>query len=199
MSPASACCLRSCKRRPTRSISLCVCRPFSVCRGRRQQNFFSQGLGQLRTADAHALARFDLGAKAGDRPVVPVGYRLFQQRSDDAQGGFTLHRRRPGRDARLQRRDAAGGEVAAPEPNRILAHAKRLRNLRAGPARQRQKHGARPVRLPAITRASQSQKGGALLIARHNRRLPAMPHTMQITCGSESQKTYPLVNQTESA
>ena len=28
---------------------------------------------------------------------------------------------------------------------------------------------------------------------------PAMPHTMQISGGSESQKTYPLVNQTESA
>jgi hypothetical protein len=28
-----------------------------------------------------------------------------------------------------------GGEVAAPEPNRILAHAKRLRDLGTGPAR----------------------------------------------------------------
>ena len=51
---------------------------------------FSQGLGQLRTADAHALARFDLGAKAGDRPVAPVGHRFFQQGGDDAQGGLTL-------------------------------------------------------------------------------------------------------------
>src|SRR5271166_750425 len=58
--------------------------------------FFSQGLGQLRTADAHALARFDLGAKAGDRPVAPVGHRFFQQGGGHAQGGFTLHRRRAG-------------------------------------------------------------------------------------------------------
>src|SRR3984957_18130178 len=31
------------------------------------------------------------------------------------------------------------------------------------------------------------------------RAFPAMPHTMQINGGSEAQKTYPLVNQTESA
>jgi hypothetical protein len=30
-------------------------------------------------------------------------------------------------------------------------------------------------------------------------RFPAMPHTLRIDGGSESQKTYPLVNQTESA
>jgi hypothetical protein len=122
-----------------------------VCRGRRQRNFFSQGLGQLRTADAYTLARFDLGAKAGDRPVAPVGHRFFQQGGDNAQGGFTLHRRRTWRDAGLQRRDTAGGEVAAPQANRIFAHAKRLRDLGAGPTSQRQKHGARPVRLAAIT------------------------------------------------
>ena len=49
--------------------------------------------------------------------------------------------------APLQRRDAASGQVAAPQAHRILAHAERLRDLRAGPARQRQKHGARPVPL----------------------------------------------------
>ena len=111
---------------------------------------FSQGLGQLRTADAYALARFDLGAEAGDRPVAPVGHRFFQQRGGDAQGGFTLHQQRARRDAGLQRCDTAGGEVAAPQANRIFAHAKRLRDLGAGPAGQRQKHRARPVRLAAI-------------------------------------------------
>jgi len=29
--------------------------------------------------------------------------------------------------------------------------------------------------------------------------IPAMPHTLRIGAGSESQKTYPLVNQAESA
>ena len=38
--------------------------------------FFSQRLGQLRTADANTLARFDLGAQAGDRPIAPVGHRF---------------------------------------------------------------------------------------------------------------------------
>ena len=65
--------------------------------------FFSQGLGQLGTAYAHALARFDLGAEAGNRPVAAVAHRFFQQGGDDAQGGFTLHRRRDWRDAGLQR------------------------------------------------------------------------------------------------
>ena len=49
------------------------------------------------------------------------------------------------------RQRAASGEVAAPQANRIFAHAKRLRDLGAGPTSQRQKHGARPVRLAAIT------------------------------------------------
>ena len=88
--------------------------------------------------------------RRGDRPVAPVGHRFFQQRGDDAQGGFTLHRRRAWRDAGLQRCDTAGGEVAAPQANRIFAHAKRLGDLGANPTSQRQKHGARPVRLAAI-------------------------------------------------
>ena len=66
----------------------------------------------------------------------------------------------PGRDARLQRCDTAGGEVAAPEANRILAHAKRLRDLGAGlETSQSQQHGARPVRLPPTTGSGKSQKG----------------------------------------
>ena len=36
-----------CGRRPIRSTSVAIWRPFSVCRGRRQRNFFSQRLGQL--------------------------------------------------------------------------------------------------------------------------------------------------------
>ena len=39
---------------------------------------------------------------------------------------------------------------AAPQANRIFAHAKRLRDLGAGPTGQRQKDGTRPVRLAAI-------------------------------------------------
>ena len=46
--------------------------------------------------------------------------------------------------------DAAAHEVAAPEPNRVLTHAKRLGDPRAGPARQRQQHRTRPVRFAAI-------------------------------------------------
>ena len=60
--------------------------PLSACAGAAANGtFFSQGLGQLRTADTHALARFVLGAKAGDRPVAPVRLRFFQQGGDDAR------------------------------------------------------------------------------------------------------------------
>jgi len=45
----------------------------------------------------------------------------------------------------------AAREVTAPEANRVFAHAERLGDPRTGPAGQRQQHGARPVRLAAIT------------------------------------------------
>jgi len=48
----------------------------------------------LRPADANALTRLDLDLQPRDRPVAPVGYRLFEQGRDDTQGRFTLHRER---------------------------------------------------------------------------------------------------------
>ena len=103
----------------------------SACAGAAASGtFFSQGLGQLRTADAHALARFDLGAEAGNRPVAPVGHRFFQQRGDDAQGGFTLHRRRAWRDAGLQRCDTAGGEVDVLVTDQLPSYAAAKSELR---------------------------------------------------------------------
>ena len=77
-------------------------------------------------------------------------------------------------------------------------HAERLGDPRAGPAGQREQHGACPVRLAAITRAAQRHKGGALFVGCRERRLSLQPYTLQIGAGSESQKTYPLVSQTES-
>ena len=56
--------------------------------------FFSQRLGKLRPADANALTRLDLDLQPRDRPVAPVGYRLFEQGRGDTQGRFTLHRGR---------------------------------------------------------------------------------------------------------
>ena len=46
---------------------------------------FSQRLGKLRPADANALTRLDLDLQPRDRPVAPVGYRLFEQGRDDAR------------------------------------------------------------------------------------------------------------------
>jgi len=81
---------------------------------------------------------------------VPVGHRSLEQGRDDTQGRFTLHRGRTGRHVGLQRLHAAAHEVAAPQTNRILAHAERFGDLRAGPASQRQEHGTRPVGFTAI-------------------------------------------------
>ena len=188
MSPASACCLRSCRRRPIRSTSLAICRPFSVCRGRRQRKFFSQRLGQLRTTDAHAFTCFDLGTQPRDRPVGTVGHGRFQQRRDHPQGRFALHRRRARRDPRLQGFDAAGDESAAPEAGRVFPYPECLGDLRTGPARQRQQHGPRPIRLPTVARARKSQKSGALRLARSNRRLSRHDTHPRISANSESQR-----------
>ena len=158
-----------------------------MCRGRRQRNFFSQRLGQLRPADAHALTRFDLGAQAGNRPVRPVGNRLFKQGRDHAQRGFALHRRRPRRDARLQRIHTAPAKIAAPQPNRVLPHTERFRDPRTAPAGQGKQHRARPVRFPAITRPCESRQGHALFVARHNRRFAAHAPPTRIGASSESQ------------
>ena len=102
----------------------------------------------MRTADAHALARFDLGAKVGDRPVAPVGHRFFQQGVTTRKAASLFTGGGPGA---MLVFSAATPPVAAPQANRIFAHAKRLRDPGAGPTSQRQKHGARPVRLAAVT------------------------------------------------
>ncbi len=73
----------------------------SACAGAAaSETFFSQRLGQLRTADTHARTRLDrthleLWAKPGDRPVWPVGYGFFEQGCCHTQRCFTFHRRRP--------------------------------------------------------------------------------------------------------
>jgi hypothetical protein len=100
---------------------------------------------------ADTRTRFDLGAQPGDCPIAPIGHGFLQQGRDHTQSCFTLHRGRAGRRVGLQCRNAAAHEVAAPQANRVFAHAKRLRDLGAGPTSQRQQHGARPVRLPPIT------------------------------------------------
>ena len=56
--------------------------------------FFRSALESCHPADADALTRLDLDLQPRDRPVAPVGYRLFEQGRDDTQGRFTLHRER---------------------------------------------------------------------------------------------------------
>ncbi len=150
MSPAAACCLRRWRRRPIRSTSRALWRPFSVCRGRRRRNFFSQGLGELRTADAYAFAGLDLGAQARNGPVGPVGDGLGRQRQGHPERRLALHRRGAGGDRRLQRLNAAFHEIAAPQPDGVFPHAERLSDPPARPTRHRQHNGAGSIRLAAI-------------------------------------------------
>ena len=199
MSPASACCLRSSRRRPTRSISAAIWRPFKVCRGRRQRNFFSQRLGQLGSADADPRTRFDFGAQPGDCPIAPIGHGFLQQGRDHTQRCFTLHRGRAGRRVGLERRNAAAQEVAAPQANRIFAHtnASAIRRLvqpasvssvaRARSASPRSRDKARTPR--AARSSSVAASGDFPAMARPRESVPA---------GSESDRQS-LVKQPDSA
>jgi hypothetical protein len=79
---------------------------------------------------------------------VAVGHGRFEQWCHNSQRRFRIDQGR-GR-ARLERLNATARKVAAPQAHCILANAKRLRNARAGPARQRQQYRSRPIRLRAI-------------------------------------------------
>src|SRR5208282_4626721 len=109
----------------------------------------------LRPADPDALARLDLADQARDRPIAPVGDRSFQRGVDAGRGGPALHRGWARRHARLQRFNAAVGEIATPQANRVLAYAEGFRDARAGPAQKRQQHRPRPIRLATIARMRQ--------------------------------------------
>jgi hypothetical protein len=73
--------------RPTRFPSLSSDVPSARAVAARSGTFL-QGLGQLQTVDAHARARFDLGAKERDCPVVRSATWVFQQGDGDAQRPF---------------------------------------------------------------------------------------------------------------
>ena len=110
-----------------------------------------------------------------------------------------LHRRRPRRDTCFQGvRPPPPAEIAAPQPDRIFAHAERLGDPRTGPARKRQQNGARPVRLPRLRESARAKRPPRCSSFAVTGDFPATPHTSRIGTGAEP-KTYPLVNQTESA
>ena len=91
-------------------------------------SFFSQCLGQLRAADAHALANFDFGAQTGNRPVPPVGHRLVEQRRDDCSAVFSLLiGGSPGAMLAFNAATPPLPGITAPQPDRVLPHAERLK------------------------------------------------------------------------
>ena len=180
----------------------------SACAGARAPaELFSARPWQFceRLTCAHHLAQASISARRrGIRPVAPVGHRFFQQGGDDAQGGFTLARRRASRDGGLQRCDTAGGEVAAPQgehvPSQHARNASAILEL------------VQAASVKSTARARSASRCDHVRSARANRParcssplavtgdFPTMPYTcLQIGAGSEPQKTYPLVSQTESA
>ena len=84
--------------------------------------------------------------------------------------------------------------------NRIFAHAKRLRDLGAGPtgsqASARRAARSASQRSRESARANRPARCSSLAVTGD---FPAMPYTLRIGAGREPQKTYPLVSQTESA
>ncbi len=102
------------------------------------------------------------------------------------------------RHAGLQRRDAAVREIAAPETDRAVAYAERLGNLQAGPARQRQQHGAGTVRSPRSREPASAVRAARWSSVAESCDFPAVAWHLRIGPGSESAH-YPLVNQAESA
>jgi hypothetical protein len=91
-------------------------------------------------------------------------------------------------------RDGAGGQLCKCIPT-ARARRRASRDAGAGPTSQRQKHGARPVSRESA-RANRPARCSSLAVTGD---FPAMPYTLRIGAGSEQQKTYPLVSQTESA
>ena len=63
---------------------------------------------------------------------------------------------------------------------------KRFSDPRTGPARQRQQHGTRPIRLPAIARPRKRHQGDPLFGARCNQRLSTHTAPIQIGANTES-------------
>ena len=176
MSPASACCFAQLQAQPHALDLAGDLAAFQRVPGPPPAEvFFRNALDSCDRLMLDALARLDLGASgagssscAGRPRVLPAEGVTTRSAASVFTGG------RAGRDGRLQRLDAAAGEVAAPQANRVLAHAERFRDARAGPARQRQQHRPRPVRLAAIARTGQRPQRHALLLTAVTGDLPAM-------------------------
>ena len=169
----------------------------SACAGAAASGtFFSQRLGQLRTADADTLARFDLGAQAGDRPVRPVGHRLLQQGRDDAQRRLALHRRQgpARRSPSAPRRRRARNRCATAEPclraRRTPRRSADWSNRPASAARR----APDPPRRDRATRQEPSRPRAVRRSPQLETCRPCRPRPNQSTAANC--KTSPLVNQT---
>ena len=109
--------------------------------------------------------------RARKRPIVSVGNGRLEQRCRHTQRRFRLDGGRSRGRAGLERLDAAANKVAAPQPHRILANPERFRDPRAGPTRQSQQHGSRPIRLAAIARNRQGSQCRLLLFTRRHQEI----------------------------
>ena len=200
MSPASACCLRRCRRRPTRSTSLSVCRPFSVCRGRRQRNFFfasaldscdrlmrtparasisarSRGIVQLRRSATGASSKGVTTRKAA---------ALFTGAGPGAAWAFNAGT--PPRMKSLRHRRTVSSRTPNASAIRGLVQPASVKSTAR--ARSASPRSCEPARARSPARCSSLVVTGDF---------PAMPTTLRIGAGSQPQKAYPLVSRTEPA
>ena len=191
MSPASACCLRSCRRRPTRSTSLRRLASLQrVPRPPPAELFFRKRLGQLRPADADALARLDLGDEGAGSSSCAGRRRALRARGVTTRKAASLF--------------TGGGpgatlafSAATPPRTKSLRHRRTVSSRTPNASAMRglvqpasvSKHGARPIRLAAIARIGQRQQAGALFLARRHRRFSRHAIHLRIGADSESQKT----------
>ena len=161
----------------------------SACAGAAASGtFFSQRLGQLRTADAHALARFDLGAKAngssscaGRPQVLPArGWRRARRLHSSPEAGPVRCWSSAPRHRRRRRRCATREPYLRATPNAsailgLVQPASVNSTARARSASPRSRESARANR-PA--RCSSLVTGD----------FPAMPDTLRISAGPNRKK-----------
>jgi hypothetical protein len=132
---------------------------------------------------------------AGDTLTLPI-HALLSAHCGHVRAsanGPAFYRRRSGRDGPFQRLGPAPGEIAGPQPNRVVSHAKGFSDARTGPGRRRQQNGARPVRLPA--RTVKATRWSSLAATGD---FPSVPHPFE-SVPTANRKTRPLVNQPEPA
>src|SRR5579859_4779418 len=188
MSPAFAWALRILILRPPRSTASASCRPFRVCRGRRNRKppFYvaPPTAGTVRSEPLLVVqSRRPVAARSNWCDPPPA-------RSEPPRRPATPHAPSP---ARVQRRHASPEIGSRPwrtrfaRTGRCPPEHRTLGRSGAGPAFQRQEYRPRPIRLSTVTGTRQAAQLLALLLRRCHWRLARHDPPLRINPESESQ------------